>query len=291
MNCTSPGCGRAWQPGQEFPLCITNPCPLRAHRDAISSQRVSWAPEKQRPAKLTRMRGDTDTSLAKIRAEVPKSFEVYSMKGKQKATTTVTLKNGTKKKFSTTTNMHSEMTATEWMLANGHWTLFLGMIVWADDWSGVTSAQFATGEPHCGFCTLMLQVLGLPLGTPTRGNYNLAGNFNYPLPAAVRESPYVMARVLDHGSYSGFHRIKRLLDKLISVPSDQWVLSIFGWAYVNENGYVGNPQGYLVLTWADIVRHENGRLLAELWRFVFQSIYATNNNAPSSGGSGVKRKR
>ncbi len=279
MDCTSPDCGRSWKPGNQFPLCITNPCPLRQYRDRVQDQRVSWVPENQRSTRLTRLKGDADTSLTTIRSRVKQRFEPYKMEKAQKATTTVTLKNGTKKKFSTTTNMHSEMVAVQWMLDNGHWRLFLGTIIWADDFSSVTTLQFSTGEPHCGFCTLMLQVLDLPLGKPTKGNYNLAVNLTYPLPKEIRESPYVLARLLDHNTYSGFHRIKRLLSQIIKSPSpDEWVLSIYGLAFVDDDSYVGVTEGYVVFTWDEIIKLDGGKVLAVLWKFVFSSIYNTNKD-------------
>lgn len=286
-NCSNPNCARTWNGDEdEFPLCITNPCPLRQVRNELISRRgVSWKPKsqfvnKETPMLITSAKGSLETIRSDtIRKHKKAKFHPYNMQGAQKATTKVTLRNGTVKSFSTKDNMHSEMAAIQWMLDNGFWVLYLGNIIWSDNLSPVSSDEFQTTEPHCGFCSVMLAILGLPLSKPTKGNYNMACNFNYPLPKIIKEDPYVLARLLSGNSYCGFNKIKAILNSLVNIEKDKWVLSIQNLAFVNENHYVDPQQGVLTLDWLDVIKQSNGEVLNQIWRLVFECLYKTNDGS------------
>jgi hypothetical protein len=214
----------------------------------------------------------TSTSISLIQDAISNPITKYSMGGSMAATTTVTQPNGTERSFTTSSaNMHSEMVALKYMLETGGWVLSLGAVQWAHDGSKIAPSQFKTAEPHCGFCTVMLEVLGLPLGKPTKGNYNLACNFNYPLPPAVKEDPYVLARVLGR-SYCAFDRIKSVLNSFVSGESETWVLKIMDGVTVNDHHYA-TPTQELVHTWQKAL--EKGQV-NQVWEMVFKSIYSCN---------------
>ena len=108
------------------------------------------------------------------------------------------------------------------MLDSGFWILQNGIITWKDG-SLIDSSCFTTEEPHCGFCTLLLHILGLPLTKPTCGNYNQAVNCLYPLPVQVKRSPHVLARLLSGSSYTAFHLLKKILNAFIPLGREKWV--------------------------------------------------------------------
>ena len=284
FNCTSPGCGKSWSGNEDdFPLCITNPCPLRQIRnEQIPGRGIVWKPKSQFVNTDTpSLKTSTQSSMKAIRGNtiLKKSrFQPYNMAGAQKATTRVTLRGGTVKSFSTKDNMHSEMVATQWMLNEGHWILSLGTIIWSDNFTAVSSDEFKTTEPHCGFCSIMLAVLGLPLSKPTKGNYNLACNFGYPVPKAIKEDPYVLARLLSGNSYCGFNKIKAILNSLVKIQKDKWVLSIQNLAFVNEDHYIDPGKNVLTLEWREVIKQSNGEVLSQIWKLVFECIYQTNDN-------------
>lgn len=170
------------------------------------------------------------------------------------------------------------MMAVDWMLSNGHWKLSLGFIIWSDDSTEVTGEQFITSEPHCGFCTVMLQVLGLPHSRPTKGNYNYACNLNYPLPELIKRDANVLAKLLSKNSYCGFSKIKAVLNSLVNIDKDKWVLNIKNLAFVNEEHYVTPGEGVLTLDWEVVIKQSSGEVLNQIWKLVFECIYQTNDN-------------
>lgn len=218
----------------------------------------------------------TTRSLITIRDGIGK-FHPYNMKGAQKATTTVRCNDGRQRTFKTTANMHSEMMALNHMLETNQWRLVLGAVIKAD-LTDVGPQDFQTTEPHCGFCTVMLRVLHLPLTKPTRGNYNYAVNFNYPLPALVKSDPYVLARVLDEEHYASFNKIKALLNSFVETNPDEWILNISNFAFVNDDHYVDGDDWETQLAWDEVVAKDGGGLLNAIWAHVFKCIYETNQD-------------
>jgi hypothetical protein len=82
--------------------------------------------------------------------------------------------------------MHSEMGALEAMLEK-RYKFSGGVICRKKDDEQATKEVYSTTEPHCGFCTLFLQLLGLPLGKPTKGRYGYASHNNYPSQKSLRK--------------------------------------------------------------------------------------------------------
>src|SRR6185437_7412670 len=251
-------CGKSWDaPRGSFPLCITNPCPLRAIRDEMLEDdpaaffRTSAGPETTQGVCLAS--GGIQNSLNSLRSGCSAPFKLYNMEGAKSAHTTVTLPDGNQFDFTTTNQMHSEMKAIEWMIDNGFWRVYLGHVVWTHDGTSVTLAQFSTTEPHCGFCTVFLIAAGLPVGRPTRGNHKLASRLNYQLPVELEISPHFIARVLDSGCYCGFPALKRLLNVFMRVPADRWILNIFDLAYVDDHTYVHRDDNLLIVDWALLI--------------------------------------
>ncbi len=222
----------------------------------------------------------TASSLCKIRDQMKDrniNFVPYDMQGAQSATTTVSA-NGVRRNYKTTDNMHSEMCAIEDMFDRTQWTLYLGLVIWTGTANLVTANQFTTSEPHCGFCTIMLEVLGLPHSNPSCGNYNSASNFVYPLPKAIREDVFVLARLLDENRHCGFNKIKAILNDLLNIPKDKWLLQISEDVVVNESHYELEKKDKQILDWKDVVTHANGTTLKQIWKMVFEAMFNTNKN-------------
>lgn len=285
-HCTSPGCNKAWEPATEssmerIPLCTEAVCPLRAlqRQEAV---RVSGQPLFQ-----TRQNAYTNQGTARVGTSVAQSlnflrddsdaaFHAYNMDGAQSACTTVKKRNGQVKEFKTQNQMHSEMRAIDWMLEQGEWTLYLGLVLWKDDLSPIATTHFHTTEPHCGFCTIFLLAAGLPVGKPTCGNHKLASRLNYQLPVSMEISPHYIARVLDKGCYCGFPALKRVLNAFIGTPASKWVLSIDGLAYVDDHTYIPPDSGLLVIDWFELVKQHNREVIYLAWKVIYEQIQATN---------------
>lgn|GEM_PF-2890381 len=217
-------------------------------------------------------------SFTSLREPFKKKIVKYDMKGARSARTTVTFPNKTQRKFKTTDLMHSEMVAIEKMLEEGHWKIFLGIITWKDG-STITAEQFSTSEPHCGFCTLFLAALKLPITTPTYGNYQYASQLRYQLPVDLEINPWFMARILDSGCYCGFHMIKRVLNIYVNVPAKDWVLNIKNLAWVDDNSYTTyNPVKFQIF-WDDLVNQHNRLVLWEVWKFIFAKLLENNKSS------------
>lgn len=283
-NCTSPGCGRTWDPPDgHFPLCFTTPCPLRDLQRATLSARsggnvFQTIPNPQTVSGAVLVAPQVSQSLNWHRDSCSIAFQPYNMKGAQSATTTVTLRDGQAKVFRTTDQMHSEMCAIQWMMENGHWGLLAGFMVWISDGSAITHAQFSTTEPHCGFCTIFLLAARLPVGTPTCGNHKLASRLAYQLPYDLETNPHFMARVLDKGCYAGFPALKRVLNAFINVPAKQWVLSIKGLAYVDDVSYIDADCGLMVVDWYELVGMHKREVVYLAWKVIFEQIMLTNKS-------------
>ena len=201
--------------------------------------------------------------------------------GAQSATTTVSWPpaDPVELEFTTAGQMHSEMRATGAMLADGSWTLNGHLI--AEDVSG---NAFSTNLPHCGWCTVMLVGLGLPIGTPTAGRYNYAANLDYPLPEVVRESPDLVFYLIDSSGGNGAVWVKIALDACIGTRAEQWVLELPDGDFATSTGVVNDqPDDTAVLGWDDAMAHviyANLRtvrgectVLTLLWRLIYVAIY------------------
>jgi hypothetical protein len=283
-HCTTDRCGKSWtSPDGVLPLCITYDCPLRALRDqqprrVVRKDQFETSQNKNKRARtsLCLSEPDINGSLTSLRSSCTTSFAPYDMEGAKSATTTVHLRDGTKKVFKTTDQMHSEMCAIDWMISEGHWVVFLGTVIWASDYSKVTSAQFVTTEPHCGFCTVFLIAAGLPLGRPTCGNHQLASRLNYQLPFALMTCPFFMSKVLGAGHYHSFPEIKQILNAFYNEDPDTWLLEI-GWGIMfNDKGFAFETGGRAVVKWSDLVNYKNAEILFRVWVVVYEQILKTN---------------
>lgn len=223
------------------------------------------------------------TIVASIRnIQGPYAMQPY-VAGDQQATTTVSWPpdEPETETFTTAGQMHSEMRAVATMLDEDAWTLQGHAIA-----EHVTSAEFTTDLPHCGWCTVMLAVLGLPIGTPTAGRYNFAANLEYPVPSQVRERPNVLFFLIDSagGDDAAAVAMKGALDTCITTASDAWVLALPSGAYATDAAVVRNPPGGAeVLSWDDAMRHpirvdlgiDRGEwaVLRMFWKLIFAGIY------------------
>lgn len=271
VQCNRMGCGVTYD--ESFPQCpeCGNPTPAR-REEVVAVQRerrFKWNTQTAREQLLTKRQATTNTAVVAVQNLVDE-FEVYAMLGAMKASTTVRLPGNIEKSFQTRDNMHSEMAALEYMLDEGLWRLYLGFVVDAES-NAIKPEDFRTVEPHCGFCTVILTVLGLPLGKATRGNYNLATNCNYPLPEQVRKDPHVLARLLG-GSYCAFSDVKRLLNSFVN--DKRWMLQIMDGVVVDDDHYTSPEPDDLVICWDQIVKNED--VLSSLWAHIFKGIYQMN---------------
>lgn len=277
MQCPNNNCGRTWNEGDAaFPLCITNPCPLRAYKDR-------WTSEEDKKNQFNSSGSAVDknftlhsslikTSISSLCDAYDADTKPYDMKGSKSATTTVTLRDNTQLKFRTKNQMHSEMVAIEYMLEIGEWIVDLGVIVWCDG-TPITAEQFSTTEPHCGFCTFFLSALWLPLTTPTYGRFQLASRLSYQLPIELEINPCFMARILDRGSYCGFHMIKKILNGFVPLKPSNWVLNIKDLALVDDNSYIGESSGRHIISWDDLVNQSKREVLYAIWKLIYDLLF------------------
>jgi hypothetical protein len=117
-------------------------------------------------------------------------------------------------------NMHSEMVALQDQLQRGRVNLGADGKV-SSGGLPVPAAQFTTDMPHCGFCTFLLSILGLPLGRATKGKSNL-GYLSYPVPLLIKQEPGVLVNIL------GFRLLKEMIGILTGRKVDDFVLTIPG---------------------------------------------------------------
>lgn len=281
-HCTKQNCGKAWDdPHGDFPLCIEYECPLRLERDEEFLRQQSHNLHLTQNATTQKgsvlVASSISGSLTALRSGCGKEIQPYNMDGAQSATTTVKL-GQTTKSFRTQNQMHSEMRAIEWMLAQGYWKIYLGLIVWAETMQLVKPDEFVTTEPHCGFCTIFLIAARLPLGKPTQGNHNLASRLNYQLPVELEINPNFIARVLDSGCYCGFPKLKQLLNAFLKIEKEKWVLCISDSVFVDDYSYIPSPGGRIVVYWSALC--EGYREVVYLaWKVIFEQIQLTNKGS------------
>jgi hypothetical protein len=224
-----------------------------------------------------------NTVVQTIRASIGNVQQPYAMQtyvaGGQSATTTVTWAPNPAEAFTTSGQMHSEMRAVDAMLRNGEWTLTGHAIT-----ENVTAGDFSTDLQHCGWCTVMLAALNLPIGRPTAGRYNLAANLEYPVPAEVHDSADVVFYLFDSVHGNGAVEVKLALDACITTGGSDWVLQLPDGDFATDTAVVNDqPDGTEVLTWSDAMAHSirvdlgavlgEWRVLDMLWKLIYVGIY------------------
>ncbi|MBU3059264.1 hypothetical protein [Pseudomonas indica] len=281
MFCTQQGCGKSWNAGEQFPLCITNPCPLRQYRDS-QVQAPRFNAKTQIDVKFGEKSAGVVASIDKIRSDITQPLQPYAMQGEEKATTTVTLPSGLTERYSTDTNMHSEMRALQAMLQRGYWVLRYGRVFLANG-QAVPATHFVTDQPHCGFCTIVLAALGLPLTSPTSGNHKYGCNAIYPLPLQLRRDVMFIIRLINRGSME-YTALKRLLNVFVNAPAASWLLQINDFLLVSDTvsctfdnlpkGF--DPREHRILHLNDFL--DNEEKLNLLWKFILMKFYESNKS-------------
>lgn len=226
-------------------------------------------------------------SIAAIQAAIQaqQAFVPYNAGGAQQAVTTVNWPPAAPNHYATTMQQHSEMAAVAASTAPPPiWQVNAAGHVVANNGQAITGANYVTNLPHCGYCTVMLWVLDLPLGAPTAGRYNLAVNLEYTVPANVRNNIDVLSRLLNsnQGGNAALMVLKRMINAFLQNPSADWVLQV-GAQFVTDNAVLAAaPPGTLVLDWTTAAAHMvdvnvqyfgNHSLLVTLWKIVYQGLY------------------
>lgn len=234
-----------------------------------------------------RWSGQITTSLQTIYAQVQAQTPLvpYTTSSKQSATTTVIDNEGKSDPYETTGNMHSEMVALQAMFNSKQWVIY-GNVVTTPN-GPVSPGNFTTNLPHCGFCTISLQVLGLPLCKPTCGNYNYAGNFSYPIPSQMKLDPRVISSYISIASRGNnqLPLFKQVLNCFFNNAALDWVLQfnpnlIYDDAGIVPAGGVGNR---LIIDWAnDIVGYTSYDICQMIWTQIWSCLYEINTRCGSS---------
>ncbi|MEN3332744.1 MAG: hypothetical protein V7641_2109 [Blastocatellia bacterium] len=212
-------------------------------------------------------------------------FSPYQTEDAQLAKTTVYWPPAGPVTSATKEQEHSEMVALGKTLApQAIWQVDAAGQVVAVNGNAISHVNYFTDLPHCGYCTIMLYVLGLPLGVATKGRYNLAVNLDYTVPGPVFENFSLLARLVDSNiaGPTGWVAIKHMINAFIQNNSAEWVLAVGGF-YVTDNNVVDNPGAALVLDWVTEAKDHNvnvnvnhygqNSLLKTLWKFVYQGIF------------------
>ena len=204
--------------------------------------------------------------------------------GAKGAMTQVRWPGGTKqlKTGQTCEQMHSEMEAIKFMLDEGHWIILNGEI-FTKYGKPVAATDFETGEMHCGWCSLFLKLLGLPLGRASHGNFNQAVNLLYPLPSQVRSSPHVMYKIIFGGQEDSVKskrimNLKLVFDSIMSIPCTSWYIKDFSGMCIASDGvsvrFVDpsslGPEA-CILTWDHLFGSKE--FLDAIWRQIYTGIY------------------
>lgn len=228
-----------------------------------------------------------EISIAAIQAAIKQrhAFVHYETGGAEKAVTTVNWPPAGPNHYTTAMQQHSEMVAVAASTAPAP--------IWQVDAAGhvvslngypITGANYVTDLAHCGYCTVMLWVLDLPLGAPTDGRYNLAVNLEYTVPADVLNNVDVLTRLLNRnqGGDPALIVLKRMINVFLQNGSAEWVLQV-GTDFVTDNAVLPvPPAGTLVLDWTAAAGHRvdvnvqyfgKHSLLVSLWKIVYQGIY------------------
>jgi len=227
------------------------------------------------------------TSIAAIQnaIQAQQAFVPYNAGGAQHAVTTVNWPPAAPNHYATAMQQHSEMVAVAASTAPVPiWQVDAAGRVVALNGNAITGANYVTNLPHCGYCTVMLWILDLPLGAPTDGRYNLAVNLEYTVPANVLNNIEILTRLLNsnQGGDPALIVLKRMVNAFLQNGSADWVLDVGG-NYVTDNAVLpAAPNGTLVLDWATAAAHMvdvnvqyfgNHSLLVTLWKIVYQGVY------------------
>lgn len=229
-------------------------------------------------------------SIIAIQAAIQQQrpFVRYHAGGAQKAETTVNWPPAPPEQYSTHMQMHSELVAVAASTGGGApiWALNPAGHVVANNGADIDLTNYFTDLPHCGYCTVMIWVLDLPLGAPTKGRYNLAENLEYPLPVNIRENVDVLTRLLNGntGGDAALIVLKKMVNAFLQTPSTDWVLQIGPGIFVSDTDVTqAPPAATLVLDWATeaaphLVDVEGGSfgqntLRVTLWKIVWKGIY------------------
>lgn len=233
--------------------------------DQKKQNSLRWKTDYGAAADVTKQAAGHQAAIKKIQDTIPQ-FRPYTTGGQEKATTSALNQYAELVDTSTRDNMHSEMVMVGNMLDSGAYSLVEGTVV---DWKGKALSQddFFTDVPHCGYCSIMLQCLGLPLSEPTKGRFNKATQHNYPIPKKIQEDPQVIARFLG-GSPSAFGAIKKVINSYINSPPGSWVLKI-GDACYNDS-HMTNRGDLLIVSWDEVKR----KLLPQIWDVIRKGMYA-----------------
>jgi len=210
----------------------------------------------------------------------------YQMHDKQSATTTARHGDLEIRKSTSPDTMHAEMVAIKEMLDKGAWRLINGRIKTAQG-HDVELENFSTDACHCGFCTIMLRVLGLPLGRPTAGNHILAGNDNYPLPTEIKYDPLVVVRVARSNlTDNAAVALREILSSFVPYKDDDWYLDLGNGTAEFNNGRVTIAQakesGRVRISLEDFFSKKNSDEVNMLWKEIFGAIRTTNNQFAKS---------
>lgn len=283
MECTGEGCRKRWNPEEIFPLCITTPCPLRAYKGVLEASKSSVLKKTtivSRERSLGAAAAAAVASIDKIReATDEKEFISYKMNGDEAATTTVILPTQQPMAFKTKHSMHSEMCALDYMLENNHWVLRYGRVIKSSG-GPFTKGEFVTGQPHCGFCTIMLSTLGLPITLPTSGNHKKGGDGSYPVPRKIKNSPEVIVKLLNNGFYA-HHLLKKALNPYVNVKPEEWLLKINDFIIVSDAGpvYIDSVTEDIYTNFSIFVADEilkDSNIIDDIWMFINNSIFSSN---------------
>jgi hypothetical protein len=163
------------------------------------------------------------------------------------------------------------------MLETGTWVLQLGHVVWANG-GAISSAQFTTTEPHCGFCTVLLYAAGLPLAKPTWGSHKLASRLSYQLPVLMEIDLYFMARVLSGGISCSPTYVKKIMNLVISLKPKQWLLGFNGQWY-DDNGQALFDGTKVPVIWDDFLNDPKRMRLYALWKEIYGVVFEGNKKA------------
>ena len=217
------------------------------------------------------------SSIKKIQQAIAQQGAIYHYKldGAESAIATYTDSSGASfEKPTSADNMHAEMCLAEQLLSGDVWKLEAGKITCAT--GAVSGMAFKTNVPHCGYCSVVLHVLGLPLTMASVTSHNKASEGIYPLPRQLVGDHAFLARMVGAGKNdrAAYEALKQILDVFVSGPrAGAWVLEIEGQRYASGEGASATP---IVVTWNQIkaARIDTTTLLAGVWRSVWWALYA-----------------
>jgi hypothetical protein len=246
---------------------------------------MRWQPMQQ--GRIQTVEAAATASINTIFGQIG-GFGQYNLQGAQHATTTLTWPPNAPIVKNTTNQQHSEMVALAAALprdGHGWWQMNAAGQVVAVPAAAIGGANFATNQPHCGHCTIMLHILNLPLGTPTQGRYNQAVNLAYTVPRDMTHDINVLCRLHNSNQVgnASLGIIRGLIGEFVSPNTGPWVMQV-GAAFVTAGGVVAmQPPGTALFDWADVDTinanvpqsndYNGATLLGFLWKLAFKGIY------------------